>query len=117
MTYVVYYADRPGPSTSEIADLLSRSGLAELEEQIRLYKPVPLKLEPGTVMHSMGIKLQELQAERDEARDAYDTLSGLLRKRFPVREDGTLPDFKIEDVLRENDELRRQLNITRGEGK
>lgn len=45
----------------------------------------------------------ELQAEKE----AYETLTGLLNERFPPNKDG-LPDFKVEDVLRENAELRKR---------
>ena len=44
-----------------------------------------------------------------EAEQAYNDLVGLLRQRFPQRPDGTLPDFRIEDVLLENTILREML--------
>ena len=51
----------------------------------------------------------ELERERDEAREAYAVLVGLLRKRFPQRADGSMPDFKVEDVLSDNTRLREAL--------
>lgn len=55
-------------------------------------------------------RLVKLREELRESKQDYDTLVGLLRKRFPAKPDGTLPDFKIEDVLRENEELRKKLS-------
>lgn len=52
----------------------------------------------------------EIDAALCEAEQNYTDLVWLLRKRFPQRPDGTLPDFKIEDVLLENEELRKNLS-------
>ena len=54
-----------------------------------------------------------LERELWEAEDGYKTLVELLRKRFPKNADGSLPAFKIEHVLLENNQLRadnRELN-------
>jgi hypothetical protein len=44
-----------------------------------------------------------------QEREAYETLTGLLKKRFPRNPDGSLPDYKVEDVLRENVTLKERL--------
>jgi chromosome segregation ATPase len=51
-------------------------------------------------------KVEQVQRELKQEQEAYETLTALLRKRFPRNADGSLPDFKIEDVLRENERLR-----------
>lgn len=49
-------------------------------------------------------RLADALAEVAQEREAYDTLTLLLRSRFPVGS-----DFKVEDVLRENIELRAEV--------
>ena len=44
-----------------------------------------------------------------EAEESYNALVELLRKRFPKNADGSLPDFKIENVLLENNQLRAEV--------
>lgn len=50
--------------------------------------------------------MKNLAAELEESQQDYNTLVYLLKKRFPQRSDGTMPDFAVEDVLRENEILR-----------
>ena len=57
-------------------------------------------------MKGMWQSKRSLKLQRDHLADAYDTLCKLLRRRFPQRADGSFPDYKIEDVLRENEALR-----------
>lgn len=56
--------------------------------------------------------MRRVEAERDEARQELDSITSLLRQRFPATEQG-LPDFKIEDVFRERDEARAVLRENR----
>lgn len=49
---------------------------------------------------------QGLERQLAESDEAYATLTTLLRNRFPKRHDGSLPDFKIEDVLKDNQKLQ-----------
>ena len=58
-------------------------------------------------------KLAQAEKERDEARDDYNTLVGLLKKRFPKLPNGNLPDFAVEDVLTENTRMREALEAYR----
>ena len=51
-------------------------------------------------------EIERLRDALRESDEAYGTLTGLLRKRFPARPDGTYPDWAIEDVLREVERLR-----------
>jgi regulator of replication initiation timing len=55
---------------------------------------------------SLRKRVGELERENSEA---YDNLVAMLRSRFPVNPDGSLPDFAIEDVLTENATLRTRL--------
>ena len=54
----------------------------------------------------LEIDRDRLKRELAESEEAYETLTTLLRNRFPRNADGSLPDFKIEDVLWENNHLR-----------
>jgi hypothetical protein len=47
-----------------------------------------------------------LRAELKEEQEEYEALTGLLKRRFPQNPDGSLPDFAIEDVLRENERMK-----------
>jgi hypothetical protein len=62
---------------------------------------------PETIYESPEARISSLAAELKESKQDYNTLVGLLKKRFPQRKDGTMPDWAIEDVLRENKKLRK----------
>ena len=47
----------------------------------------------------MAAELKVLRARVAEMEGAYETLSGLLRARFPANPDGSLPDYRVEDVF------------------
>lgn len=49
--------------------------------------------------------IQSYRLEAQEAQADYERLTGLLRARFPANPDGSLPDWKVEDVLAENARL------------
>lgn len=55
-------------------------------------------------------RIAALERELAEAKDAYNGLVLLLERRFPRNSDGSLPDHKIEEVLRENERLVRTLH-------
>ncbi len=57
--------------------------------------------------------MEALRRERDEAVRDYDCLVKTLKERFPRRPDGSLPDWKVEDVLEENVALRAKLQRAR----
>jgi hypothetical protein len=58
----------------------------------------------GAEEHIAGLRI-ELKEEQDE----YEALTQLLQRRFPPNADGSLPDFAIDDVLRENEIMRAAL--------
>lgn len=53
------------------------------------------------------IELRAQIAELKEDQEHLEELTKLLNARFPRRADGSLPDFSVEDVLKENTELRK----------
>ena len=65
------------------------------------------KDEAGCEIAKLQTELARVTAERDEAVADYERLTGILNARFPQRDNGSLPDWKIEDVLVENSALRR----------
>lgn len=59
----------------------------------------------------MAAECEKYVEQFKEADEDYWTLVGMLRKRFPRRADGSAPDFAIEDVLRENEQLKAELEL------
>jgi len=53
----------------------------------------------STRVSRMAAELKVLRARVAEMEGAYETLSGLLRARFPANPDGSLPDYRVEDVF------------------
>ena len=82
-------------AAAEIERLREKAGAAEASEIIL-----------ADHLGSARIDVERLGAALRESDEAYGTLTGLLRKRFPARPDGTYPDWAIEDVLREVERLR-----------
>jgi hypothetical protein len=75
-----------------------------------------LREEHEEAVTALGGSVEMLVAERDALRaellqehENYNTLTAMLQRRFPPNPDGSLPDFKIEDVLRENEQLRAEV--------
>jgi hypothetical protein len=68
-----------------------------------------LDMDPEEAQHTFWDCIDALKAELAAQRQAYETLTGLLKKRFPQRKDGSMPDYKVEDVLAENARIREAL--------
>lgn len=62
----------------------------------------------GCTHDGRGELLSECDQHQQE-REGCENLVMLLKKRFPQRPDGTLPDFAIKDVLTENDTLKARV--------
>lgn len=66
---------------------------------------VAYREETSSELTTLRQQVAELTRENKEDREHHEALIGLLKKRFPKREDGTYPDWAIEDVLKENETL------------
>lgn len=64
---------------------------------------------PNTEYISPQRRIDELEKELKEVNEQYNNLINLLKKRFPPNPDGSLPDFKVENVLQENQTLKEML--------
>ena len=49
---------------------------------------------------------REYLADEDNWHNAYDRLTALMRQRFPPRSDGSLPDWRVEDICAELQQAR-----------
>ncbi len=60
---------------------------------------------PDEIIERQG---QMIVKQAEELQD-HERVMKLLRDRFPIREDGSWPDYAVEDVLTENAELRAEI--------
>lgn len=91
-----------------VADLIDRAAdLPELEARVAELEMELASMVEGNMADANRIQKlcnenAALSTELKREYEAYDTLTGLLRSRFPRNADGSFPDWKIEEVLREN---------------
>jgi hypothetical protein len=105
---------RTDAARSEAKDLKRRLGLAEAE--VEALRTQLVSSDPAEAFPGFYAQLRRLHDELREYRFAYETLVGLMRKRSPVREDGSCPDWRIEDVVRNEERYRKALEQILREG-
>ena len=83
--------------------------IGDLEKELETVLGSPSLKISAEIARARQAEIEKLEIKLKESEANYEALTTLLRNRFPRRADGSLPDFAVEDVLRENEKLKIEM--------